>query len=262
MSLHGKQSCILFLTHVWNEGIEQEFLKIKSEKPEFVDIYILYDTTKGEPNKEEFDFDALKFTAYNLDSEKYTKKNSQHPGTIWPTNIELPLLWFYKNNQQYEFFWTIEYDVRYTGNWGHIIEEFSECKADLLATTIYRYSFRPGWKHWESLVGPKHIPMERRLRALFPLYRISKTALEIIDAAYKVGWGGHYEVTIPTIIESSGLEIEDIGGDGPFVKRVNRNRFYTNTPQNAGLAPGTFTVSENTIDQRFSRPMLWHPIKT
>ena len=39
------------------------------------------------------------------------------------------------------------------------------------------------------------------------------------------------------------MTLEDIGGNGSFVHEGNENRFYINSPQYRGLAPGTFTVA-------------------
>ena len=91
-------------------------------------------------------------------------------------------------------------------------------------------NFVPGWDHWPTLRCPEAIPMEERVRGLFPIYRLSNNAIRAIDNAYRKGWAGHYEVTIPTILDQANMTLEDIGGNGSFVHEGNENQFYTNSP--------------------------------
>jgi hypothetical protein len=91
--------------------------------------------------------------------------------------------------------------------------------------------------------------------------RISAEGVRIYIKANRKGWKGHYEVCMPTVLHHYGLAIEDIGGDGEFVAKHNRNRFYTNTPSMDGLGPGTFVcpptqpISEELPDK------LYHAVK-
>jgi hypothetical protein len=191
----------------------------------------------------------------------YPRKHRQHRGTFWSRNIDLPLLWFFHENPQYEYYWGMEYDVRFTGHWMEFFQHFAANSSDLLATTIFDYSFRPDWDNWKSLESPQPVPERDRVRALFPLYRLSNAALRALHAAYCEGWSGHYEVTIPTILKTGGFTLEDMGGNGSYVAAGNRNRFYRNSPEKPGLAPGTFTVAPNEIAADSPPNMLWHPIK-
>jgi hypothetical protein len=177
----------------------------------------------------------------------YGAKHREHRGTFWPRNIELPLLWFFQRNPGYEHYWLMEYDVRFTGHWSDFFGRFCGSQSDLLATTLYDYSFRPGWDNWGTLQSPQRIPEQERVRALLSLCRLSNSALRVIHQAYCDGWSGHYEVTIPTILKVHGFSLEDFGGSGPYVAPGNENRFYRNTPEVAGLVPGTFTVAANAI---------------
>jgi hypothetical protein len=155
----------------------------------------------------------------------------------------------------------MEYDVRFTGQWLDFFAQFATSRSDLLATTLFDYSFRPGWDNWGTLKSPKRVPEAARVRALLPVYRLSNTALRALHEAYCDGWSGHYEVTIPTILKTQGFTLEDFGGSGSYVAAGNQDRFYRNSPGNAGLAPGTFTVAPNQISSDYPPNMLWHPIK-
>jgi hypothetical protein len=52
----------------------------------------------------------------------------------------------------------------------------------------------------------------------------------------------------------------DIGGDGEFVRPLNRNRFYRNTPSRGSLMPGTF-VFRPVMDSPGNGQHAWHPVK-
>lgn len=192
----------------------------------------------------------------------YRKKHQQHPGTFWARNIDLPLMWYFHENPQYDYYWVMEYDVRFTGEWPGFFGHFAASRSDLLATTLFDFEFRPSWDNWGTLESPRPVPERERVRALFPLYRLSNSALRALHEAYSEGWSGHYEVTIPTILKTRGFTLEDFGGSGKYVAAGNHNRFYQNSPERAGLAPGTFTVAANQISSSGYPPnLLWHPIK-
>lgn len=192
----------------------------------------------------------------------YRQKHREHRGTFWPRNIELPLMWFFQRQPQFDYYWLMEYDVRFTGDWMQFFRHFAASTSDLLATTVFDYAFRPTWDNWRTLKSPRPVPEESRVRALLSLCRLSNAALTAVHQAYCDGWSGHYEVTIPTILANRGLALEDFGGSGRYVAPGNHNRFYLNRPDVAGLAPGTFTVAPNAISTEGYPPnMLWHPIK-
>ena len=191
----------------------------------------------------------------------YERKHSQHPGTFWSRNIDLPLMWYFHQNPGHDYYWVMEYDVRFTGQWMDLFRHFAASRSDLLATTLFDYAFRPGWDNWKTLKSPRRIPEAGLVRALFPLYRLANAALKALHEAYCDGWSGHYEVTIPTILKSQGFTLEDFGGNGSYVAAGNHDRFYRNSPGIAGLAPGTFTVAPNQISSDYPPNLLWHPIK-
>ena len=239
------------------------FTKLKTEVGGRFEVKLLVDVTHSQIPPRLTGLEPLCFNLMETGIKYvYPKKYIQHPGTLWPQNIDLPLLWFFCNySVKFRHYWVMEYDVRFSGNWNYFFDAFEQNSSDLLATTLYRYKFRPAWGHWPTLKSPEVIPMEERVRGLFPIYRLSHNALRIIDASYRNGWAGHYEVTIPTILAQAKMALEDIGGNGAFVCKGNKNRFYINSPQNQGLAPGTFTVAPNVMPHTPRTNTLYHPIK-
>ncbi len=226
------------------------------------DVFPIFDQTHASPPLDNLPQGALSVTAPQLEAAlSYPAKIAQHPATLWPRNIDLPLFWFWRRNPHYRHYWVIEYDVRYSGDWKDFFGSFADNKSDLLGATLFDFDFRPGWAHWESYESASPAPLNERVRATLSAYRLSDRALSAIDQAYREGTSGHYEVAIPTILKSRGLVIEDMGGNGPYVAAGNINRHYTNTPQTPGLAPGTFVLHpEGMIKDRLPN-MLWNPFK-
>src|SRR5262245_36305168 len=170
-------------------------------------------------------------------------------------------MWYFRENPEYDYYWLMEYDVRFSGHWMVFFRHFANSSSHLLATTLFDHDFRPGWEHWKTLKSPQDVPHRERVRALLPLYRLSNPALQVLHQAYCEGWSGHYEVTTPTILKTSGFSLEDFGGSGSYVAEGNYNRFYRNSPGIPGLAPGTFTYAANQISAAYPPNLLWHPVK-
>jgi len=183
---------------------------------------------------------------------------------------DLPVMKFFLDHPEFDRYWVIEDDVRYSGSWTDIMGELAQSSADLLMTVVQNYSEYPQWHWWKFLItGGEVLPIERRVRGFFPFFRVSAACLQSIDQKYRQGWGGHYEVSWPSIARASGLSIEDIGGEGSYTPPERRGRFYTCTSRNGSLFPGTFIYRPPLHDTGISEfakdltphGMLWHPVK-
>ena len=99
------------------------------------------------------------------------------------------------------------------------------------------------------------------VRGFYPLFRLSNRFLRVLDQEYQRGWHGHYELTWGTIARRNGLAIEDIGGNGRYVKSHNCDMFYFNTFYTQSLSPGTFVFRPALTTVRKRENTLWHPVK-
>lgn len=269
------ENVLLVLTHVNNIHARKHFLKIAAELPSNFDLFLLCDNTGGAFNVKINDSNYFIFTIHDLANLKYPRKasaiyseqmragNPNHKDfNFIPGSTDLPLLLFRQAHPDYRYYWVIEYDVRYSGSWGKFLSAFDTNTADLLGTTLTRHADIPRWYHWDSLdVRILGIEREAYVRGFFPVYRTSNAALALLDTHYRTDITGHYECLVPTLIHWAGLRIEDLGGKGEFVGPGNVNRFYSNTPTRANLAPGSF-VFRPVRDSAGPEPdMLWHPVK-
>lgn len=270
-----KKTAILVLTHVKDRKTQTFFSEIFEHCRGKFDVHFLCDNStkkfsEHSGDKNYFLFDVSKMagldypgkSASNIQSgvsptDSYHKLFHFDPG-----HVELPVLLFFKEHPEYAYYWTIEYDVRFTGSWDRLFAHFEDSDADLIGTTLTRRHEIPAWHHWPSLdVEAIGIRPESCLRGFFPIYRLSHRALSQLDRDYRDGVKGHFECLIPTLLHNAGLKIEDMGGDGEFVKPVNRNRFYRNTPLRGPLSPGTFVYRPVMHRPGKERNMLWHPVK-
>jgi hypothetical protein len=271
----GGKSVILLLTHVMNPGIAALLGDIKAACADEFDVFCLCDNTNGKFDRKRnaegyvlFCMDDLKALPYpgknTIEYKSEIRESNPHHKyfNFKPGSTDLPILHFFGKNSEYKHYWIVEYDVRFTGSWDGFFSFFANNDSDLLGTTLTRYPNIRDWHHWPSLDllnGP--IPEEQRLRGFFPVYRLSRRALETLDRRYRDGVRGHYECLVPTVLSQEGMTIEDIGGDGAFVDAGNINRFYYNSPTRNTLSPGSF-VFRPVMDRPGQEPnKLWHPVK-
>jgi hypothetical protein len=270
-----RKTAVLILSHVIDKDIATFFKNMKEECGKYYDVVFLCDNSNGvfdayKDHKDYFLFttEQLEYLEYPGKSEivyedESRDKNPHHKNfNFVPGSIELPVMYYFHNRPGYQHYWVVEYDVRFSGSWRRLFTAFADSDADLLATTLTRYAAIPDWYHWGGLdLGGLPVSEDDYLRAFLPLYRISNRALARLDGDYRRGVAGHFECLGPTLLHHAGLNLEDIGGDGEFVRPENRNRFYRNTPTADTLAPGSFVFRPVMDRAGKQRDTLWHPVK-
>jgi hypothetical protein len=262
VNLMSHHTIVLFMAHYLSRTIVEQFHSLKKSCSGEFGLKMLYDNSRKDFDPSSFESRSDYFLYDVNDIERNYRLLNQSSRTIVPGNCTFPMLLFADAGAEFRYLWRVEYDARFSGDWRLFFESFESNDSDLLGTTIFRYDFRPDWNWWGSLKAPVN-PLEKKwlLRGFFPVFRLSKKACAILSDSYQSGWSGHDEVSIPTILNYNECSIEDIGGDGEFVKPGNRNRFYTNTPSAAGLAPGTFVYHPHACSYPDIPNMLYHPVK-
>jgi hypothetical protein len=228
-----RKTVVLILSHVMDKDIAAFFENMKEECAKYYDVVFLCDNSSGVFEEFKSDEDFSLFTAEELQYLGYPgrsavvyqddsrKSNPYHKNfNFVPGSIDLPVLSFFRENPDYQYYWVVEYDVRYSGSWRRLFTAFADSDADLLATTLTRHAAIPDWYHWPGLdLRDLPIGKDQYLRAFLPLYRISNQALAQLDSDYRRGVAGHFECLGPTLLHHAGFKLEDIGGDGEFVLR-------------------------------------------
>lgn len=172
-------------------------------------------------------------------------------GKLVPGSNHFPLLKFFKENQCYDYYWLVEDDVRFSGDWKDFFDSFASSTSDFLSSVIETKAENPNWYWWTSLkTGNEVIAEEKLLKSFNPIYRLSSQALVCIDAHLRIGWMGHYEVLLPTLLYNKGFLLEDFGGEGTFVRPENNAKFYDDT---------SMRIAPVLPDDR--KNYLFHPVK-
>jgi len=254
---------VLYLSHLISDSFFDRYHKLVKEIGRQYDVYWVFQTDNGisgEPLKEKgvnvfgFNLDGLNKLNYSPLYERIF--GSEHFITAF----------FSKEHPEYDYYWVIEYDVVFSGNWNTFFSAFAANDSDLLSSHIAVHDdSNCNWPWWASLSfeeEDKVLP-ENYAKSFNPVYRISKRALGFLDDYLQKECNkGYFEVVFTTALYNHGFKIQDFGGTGAFVPEGFRNRFYI---QGEGIHNGTmrwqpeFTLEE--IDALGIKDKLFHPIK-
>lgn len=243
------KQAVLYLTNKSNEGTLSAFHALEQSLQGKADVYFAYHQ-QGDvlPVSLQNIENLFVFTSDVLNELGYTPIEK---GKLVPGSNHFPLLKFYKENQGYDYYWLVEDDVRFSSEWKDFFGSFASCTSDFLSSVIETKAENPTWYWWTSLkTGNEVIAEEKLLKSFNPIYRLSRQALACIDAYLRIGWMGHYEVLLPTLLYNKGFLLEDFGGEGTFVRPENNAKFYDDT---------SMRIAPVLPDDR--KNYLFHPVK-
>lgn len=243
------KQAVLYLTTKSNEWTLSSFHALVQSLQGKADVYFAYHQ-QGDvlPVSLQNIENLFVFTSDVLKELGYTPIER---GKLVPGSNHFPLLKFYKENQGYDYYWLVEDDVRFSGEWKDFFGSFASCTSDFLSSVIETKAENPTWYWWTSLkTGNEVIAEEKLLKSFNPIYRLSSQALVCIDAHLRIGWMGHYEVLLPTLLYNKGFLLEDFGGEGTFVRPENNAKFYDDT---------SMRIAPVLPDDR--KNYLFHPVK-
>lgn len=165
--------------------------------------------------------------------------------------------------------WVMEYDVDFSGCWRTLFEQFGDCDADLLTTTIGSKVDSPDWCWWRGAKAPAGVPASRMFRAFHPIMRLSRRFARVYrGVTLDPAWGGHSEFMLPTIAAFTGHRLQDLGGADAGSEAAWSSSNYVNSPSQDNLGPGTFRWRPTRPAYFHEAPgdfrlpdKLYHPIK-
>lgn len=243
------KQAVLYLTNKSNEWTLSSFHALEQSLQGKADVYFAYHQ-QGDvlPVSLQNIENLFVFTSDVLKELGYTPIEK---GKLVPGSNHFPLLKFFKENQCYDYYWLVEDDVRFSGDWKDFFDSFASSTSDFLSSVIETKAENPTWYWWTSLkTGNEVIAEEKLLKSFNPIYRLSSQALACIDAHLRIGWMGHYEVLLPTLLYNKGFLLEDFGGEGTFVRPENNAKFYDDT---------SMRIAPVLPDDR--KNYLFHPVK-
>ena len=253
-------NAFLFVTHKVNEEILERYTALESETKDIGHTFFLLNE---ESDCYEEKIPQSNITPYIFNEETLNELDYEPiADTIIPGSNHFATLQFFKDNPGFTFYWVIEYDVIYTGNWNNFFENFENIEVDFISSKIQRYEDVPFWPWWKSLhLDDRNLKAHQLLMSFNPIYRISNKALAFLDRFLKgrKNWG-HHEALIPTALGRAGFKLLDFGGNGEFVLPQFRERFYIDQP-NLNIRTMRYRPfikqSELVLQDK-----LYHPVKT
>ncbi len=240
------RSAVGFFTYLFDPEIISRYGKLKEELADRAQTTIVAEA--GTPVPEALLAETVFFDFQQLASDAPRVLGSR----VVPGNSHLTMLAFFRSRPEFDYYWYIEYDVVFTGAWCTLLDAWSDDTSDLLAPHLRTYSQEPDWPWWRSLRVPAAAAENGLVRAFMPIYRISRRALESIEAAVRDGCSGHFEALIPTVLQAELLQISDLG----------EGRFYTSSTSPDGeLRQGTMRYRPFHARPLLGRNLLYHPVK-
>ncbi|SHE34968.1 hypothetical protein SAMN05443144_101107 [Fodinibius roseus] len=244
---------ILFLTHKKNKEIENA---IRSLRDSMGDRKLTI-VSQSQP------FDIEGTDLFLFDESIVQQMDFPTIGnSIIPGHAHFPVFAYIGNNKtNADYYWVIEYDVRFSGKWSVLFDHFTQFNADFLTSHIRYFHEEPDWYWWKEMNHREiTISREKRVRSFNPIYRISSEAFKFLEKAFKSGWKGHNEVLLTTLLFHHGYQLLDFGGNGDFVS--DRNKFYiSRSSGQQGLSTGTMRYRPAMKTHGMRKNKLYHPVK-
>jgi len=244
-----KKEVILLLSNKSDESVIQNFKDICKATKNFADCIFVYHHQEIQIPECIKELNHYIFTDQIFDEVPYIPLVK---GSIIPGCDHFPYLKFYLDFPDCDFYWNIEDDVRFRGDWGVFFDTFRDNHSDFLSTYINTYYEEPDWPWWNAFghTGNEYIELQDRMKSFNPIRRLSNRAMATLHKYMSNGWYGHQEVLMPTLFKKEGYTLTDIGGHGPFVPAGFEDKFYNDD-----------SMSHLPVEFGDKQNFLYHPIK-
>ena len=252
-------TCILFLTHFINQEVLDRFWLLHDSCGEAYDVYFALNDETGNDLACLHEYKTFTFTCDEILSQGYTPHGNQVMH-----NVNYVMQLFRKRHPEYTYYWKVEYDVAFTGEWLTLFSYYEDNDADFISSHIERYTKMNKVWHWWYDTDWKDtgITPSQCVKSFNPVVRISGKALDFMDSFLKRGITGHFEVTESTALFLNGFQLLDMGGTGDFSDPKFPNHFYV---QGKGINAGTmrwrpeFLPTE--VEAFTGTNKIFHPLK-
>lgn len=216
------KTAILYVTHLYNDAIEVHLQKLHKEVKDIETLYVVYQNDNVQIGMPEC-VQSHTFTIRDLNKLNYTPWGC----TIMDGNFHFVLLDFYLKHPDYDYYWLVEYDVRFNGNWRDFFSFFHDKDEDFFAAHVETKEDNPDWIRWNE-IELKNIPLNDSalLKSFNPICRFSNRTLSLLHSRCLLGDRGHNELLMPTLFKYIKLKIADFGGTGCYIYKEHPNLFY------------------------------------
>lgn len=251
----SKKQVILLLTNKSIDPIIELYDKLLNEVGDRFDVKFLFHNNEESVPQPILERDHFQFS--NEDIYRKLGYSVLFDENFLNGNAHFPTFWFMQNNPDYDYYWLIEDDVIFTGNWNTFFDTIPD-EYDYVTAYLKYFEDEPDW-HWFNFFykGNSDIPKKEfvLVGAFSPLYRLSNKAIKYANSKYLEGYRAHFELSISTLLYNGNFKLGDFGAESRFVMPGFINRFYRYNETYRYRPEQTNNVEEMLPN------MLYHPVK-
>ncbi|MCS3697036.1 hypothetical protein [Salinibacter ruber] len=246
--MRSQKSSVLYVSHYVTPKIVLEYYKIKKELNKSQKLYWIY---QGENTPLLLEYGNINLIKFGKKEMKKWHKIMNGRGIV-PGNGHVFLLQA-KEEINSEYFWFIEYDVRYKGRWGNILRHFNNSEDDFLSSFLEMPFEKEEWEHWATI----NLPYKKYARSFNPLYRVSRNLLDRVENILESGYWAHNEALLASTCYNEKFNSGELGKkiyDKQKTKPYEKNK-WNDEKVSYSYRPAKVT----TIFERSGK--LVHPVK-
>lgn len=245
---------VLLKTHIWTDDLEKFAIKLKNETLiHGIDFFILMHSNNNKLiNKiknEELKKYILMFNENDI-KKMYVKGFY----SMWLSNHWI-LMWFYKKyKHKYKYFWTIEYDVRISGD-SSKIWTYSGTEDFIYPIEIFQ---DPNWGFKNYYIGNKLTDNDKYYGYL-QLARYSNKFLEYLNQCYTSGENGQDELITFSLFKRANMLGHLTGTKDPLNKLIKNS--WSVSGNDSDKHKKLLEESETEYKSNINHVRIFHPIK-
>lgn len=220
--MNDKKILVLFSCHFINSFSLSQYNKLKNELPKGYDLYWWIDNICKDKKINEIKF--IEFPHYTITSKPLSRTNFFNP-TKYVETYFINNEWFRK----YDFYWVVEYDVYFSGNWGVFFYTVDKYNEDLVGSSFLMYNDNAKIHSFRD--GNTFDSFKFKIKSTLSIYRLSNRALKYISFYKKDSSlmdcnnikNYLYEVYIPTLLYNKGYSLLGLNAEENKLELENEN---------------------------------------
>lgn len=254
---------VLFRTHKFNPRIDKNLKHLTKSKKQ---VEVLFDNTNGVnyPNAFNIGYKDLKASGLPLASvsQLYKCFIQRHTKVLWQRfpnevvqqlwyNVGHFLILYYLENPDKEYYWSVEYDVYFNGNWDNFFDIYKRYKTDYLGVHIQETHLDNNNGVWGLF--DFNVPYKRRFRCFGTIQRISNRLMKAVYEELLKGNHTYFEQIFPSVAMHYGYSVKDLNEIA--LKKIDKPIYTSDTMRYKDFTLDKMVHTPNGYDK------LFHPLR-
>lgn len=258
------KNIVLFKNHKKTELADRLLSKLYDEAENYdTKVIEVFDCTNKDKKVDAFNFSHQDLLDNGFNFATFIELNTIHSLYI-PTEQKSKELWYsaeysilftylqlLKDKIDFDYIWSIEYDVYYSGNWKEFLEIYDKSDADYIGSYIeHAENSNRNKSYWDLIL--EDIPIKDKATSFGCIFRISRKLLEeTVKKILNKEFYSYCEQTFVTIAKMNNMKIEDLC-------EAPKREIYHMLSLNGLHTP---ELTEYLIDNNFKN-YLFHPVRS